>query len=94
MATGPVSMLSGDVLEKARKELNEQPEKREEAITELRRKIEEEEGKTNHNYESKNQFSSFQLQIILNLMELCSSAKIVLFYCVSCVLESLMCLVH
>ena len=46
MATSSVSMLSGDVLEKARRELNEQPEQREESITELRRKIEEEEGKT------------------------------------------------
>ena len=48
MATGgcdPVSHLSGEVLEKAKLELKEDPDHREEVISELRLKIEEVEGK-------------------------------------------------
>lgn len=45
MATNPVSSLSGEALEKAKQELNEDPDGREESISELRRKIEELEGR-------------------------------------------------
>ena len=39
------TVLSGEVLEKARRELREEPERREECIAELKRRIEEKEGK-------------------------------------------------
>lgn len=44
-----LSSISGETLEKARKELNEDPETREEAVAELRAKIEEVEG--SHEFE-------------------------------------------
>ena len=45
MATSTSAVLSGEVLEKARRELREEPERREECIAELKRRIEEKEGK-------------------------------------------------
>ena len=41
MASGGISSISGETLERARRELNEQPEKRAEAIQELRERIEQ-----------------------------------------------------
>lgn len=44
----PLSRLTGEVLEKAKRELKEDPGRREEVVRELREKIEEVEGTLDH----------------------------------------------